>query len=73
MFSGVSIFLVFTEIYLHTSQLRGLHFTCSHTTKIMEIIAFWRLSKFREGGYFLFCSKLLVNNVSLDLMLKSNT
>jgi len=62
MFSGVTIFLVFTELYRHKSQHRGLH----SSNKILEnTIAFGRLRKFREGLYFLFLSMLLINSISL--------
>lgn len=66
MFSGVNIFLVFTELYLHKSQYKGLYSMCSHSNKILEnTIAFWRLCKFREGFYFLFLRRLLINSASL--------
>lgn len=62
MFSGVSILFLQNYLILNTKD----YFSCADTvTNMDKNIAFWRSCKFREGFYFLFLSKMLINSASL--------
>lgn len=62
MFSGVSILFLQNYLILNTKD----YFPSAVTvTNVDKTLAFWRSCKFREGLYFLFLSKILINSASL--------